>query len=406
MKVAIIGAGAAGCFCAIQMKRLHPDYDVNIFESASKPLLKVSVTGGGRCNVTNSFEHVPNLGFAYPRGERLIKRAFGMFDYKDTYKWFEDEGVPLVTQEDGCVFPKAQDAMAVVNMLVERMSELGVKQYYHQKVARIRKSEEGGYSVIFDSMDVPDFQADVVVVTTGGQPRPNGFRMLEDLNLEIVPPVPSLFTFNLPGSPVRDLMGTVVEKAGVSIVGTKFKAQGALLITHWGMSGPAVLRLSSYSAPYLAENDYKVNLSVNWLGDANENDVRGMITALASSNSQKNVANVHPSQIPSRLWDYLIRKIEIRENAKWGELGSKSINRLVNLLINDTYQVHGKGKFKDEFVTCGGVALKNISLNTLEAKEYPNLYFAGEILDVDAITGGFNLQAAWSMGYVVANSVR
>lgn len=229
--------------------------------------------------------------------------------------------------------------------------------------------------------------------------------MLDGLDLEIVPPVPSLFTFNLPGSPVRELMGTVVENAGTSLVGTKFKASGPLLITHWGMSGPAILKLSSYAARYLAENEYSATLSVNWFGDAGEQDVRDRITALSKDSPQKQILNTHPSELPSRLWNYLISKCGIREDARWAELGSKGMNRLVNTLINDEYQIRGKSRFKEEFVTCGGVALSNINLNTLESKTHPGLYFAGEVLDVDAITGGFNLQAAWSMGYTVARSI-
>lgn len=229
--------------------------------------------------------------------------------------------------------------------------------------------------------------------------------MLDGLDLEIVPPVPSLFTFNLPGSPVRELMGTVVENASASLVGTKFKASGPLLITHWGMSGPAILKLSSYAARYLAENEYSATLSVNWFGDAGEQDVRDRITALSKDSPQKQILNTHPSELPSRLWNYLISKCGIREDARWAELGSKGMNRLVNTLINDEYQIRGKSRFKEEFVTCGGVALSNINLNTLESKNHPGLYFAGEVLDVDAITGGFNLQSAWSMGYTVARSI-
>lgn len=247
--------------------------------------------------------------------------------------------------------------------------------------------------------------ADIVVVTTGGSPKLSGLGMLDGLDLEIVPPVPSLFTFNLPGSPVRELMGTVVENASASLVGTKFKASGPLLITHWGMSGPAILKLSSYAARYLAENEYFATLSVNWFGDAGEQDVRDRITALSKDSPQKQILNTHPSELPSRLWNYLISKCGIREDARWAELGSKGMNRLVNTLINDEYQIRGKSRFKEEFVTCGGVALSNINLNTLESKNHPCLYFAGEVLDVDAITGGFNLQAAWSMGYTVARSI-
>lgn len=443
MKVAIVGAGAAGCFCAIELKRRMPSASVEVFEAGTKALAKVAITGGGRCNLTNSFEGISSLSIAYPRGDKLMKRLFRSFDQRSTWQWFENEGVKLVLQEDHCVFPASQDAMEIVNTLQARMRQAGVTLHTKRKVTGIFPRPEGGYTIsvaelskvqslrqaqrpdslapesiisVPEPVEGPILQksqrldkhnclADIVVVTTGGSPKLSGLGMLDGLDLEIVPPVPSLFTFNLPGSPVRELMGTVVENASASLVGTKFKASGPLLITHWGMSGPAILKLSSYAARYLAENEYSATLSVNWFGDAGEQDVRDRITALSKDSPQKQILNTHPSELPSRLWNYLISKCGIREDARWAELGSKGMNRLVNTLINDEYQIRGKSRFKEEFVTCGGVALSNINLNTLESKNHPGLYFAGEVLDVDAITGGFNLQAAWSMGYTVARSI-
>ena len=443
MKIAIIGAGAAGCFCAVELKRRMPSASVDVFEAGAKALAKVAITGGGRCNLTNSFEGISSLSAAYPRGDKLMKRLFRTFDQKSAWQWFENEGVKLVLQEDHCVFPASQDAMEIVNTLLARMRQAGVTLHTKRKVTGIFPRPEGGYTIsvaelskvqslrqaqrpdslapesiisVPEPVEGPILQksqrldkhnclADIVVVTTGGSPKLSGLGMLDGLDLEIVPPVPSLFTFNLPDSPVRELMGTVVENAGTSLVGTKFNAAGPLLITHWGMSGPAILKLSSYAARYLAENEYSATLSVNWFGDAGEQDVRDRITALSKDSPQKQILNTHPSELPSRLWNYLISKCGIREDARWAELGSKGMNRLVNTLINDEYQIRGKSRFKEEFVTCGGVALSNINLNTLESKTHPGLYFAGEVLDVDAITGGFNLQAAWSMGYTVARSI-
>lgn len=443
MKIAIIGAGAAGCFCAIELKRRMPSASVEVFEAGTTALAKVAISGGGRCNLTNSFEGISSLSIAYPRGDKLMKRLFRSFDQRSTWQWFENEGVKLVLQEDHCVFPASQDAMEIVNTLLARMRQAGVTLHTKRKVTGIFPRPEGGYTISVaelskvqslrqaqrpdslapesiisapEPVEGPILQksqrldkynclADIVVVTTGGSPKLSGLGMLDGLDLEIVPPVPSLFTFNLPGSPVRELMGTVVENASASLVGTKFKASGPLLITHWGMSGPAILKLSSYAARYLAENEYSATLSVNWFGDAGEQDVRDRITALSKDSPQKQILNTHPSELPSRLWNYLISKCGIREDARWAELGSKGMNRLVNTLINDEYQIRGKSRFKEEFVTCGGVALSNINLNTLESKNHPGLYFAGEVLDVDAITGGFNLQAAWSMGYTVARSI-
>mgnify|MGYP000520274722 CR=1 FL=1 len=436
MKIAIIGAGAAGCFCAVELKRRMPSASVEVFEAGAKALAKVAITGGGRCNLTNSFEGISSLSAAYPRGDKLMKRLFRTFDQKSAWQWFENEGVKLVLQEDHCVFPASQDAMEIVNTLLARMRQAGVTLHTKRKVTGIFPRPDGGYTLSVSELSkvqslrhaqlprgsVPElvegpmpqkyqrrddrnFQADIVVVTTGGSPELSGLGMLDGLELEIVPPVPSLFTLNLPGSPVRELMGTVVDNANASLVGTKLKAAGPLLITHWGMSGPAILKLSSYAARYLAENEYSATLSVNWFGGLGEQDVRDRILSLSKDNPQKQILNSHPSELPSRLWAYMITKAGIREDTRWAELGSKGMNRLVNTLINDEYQIRGKSRFKEEFVTCGGVALSNINLNTLESKTHPGLYFAGEVLDVDAITGGFNLQAAWSMGYTVARSI-
>ena len=390
MRVAIIGAGAAGCFCAIELKRRRPYAVVDVYEAGREPLAKVAITGGGRCNLTNSFAAINSLKEAYPRGDKLLRRVFSSFDNKSTWDWFENEGVKLVLQDDECVFPVSQDAMQIVNLLLTRMRQLGVNIHTKHKI---------------DSVKTLMDEYDSVVVTTGGCSRQDGFKMFEGLDLELVPPVPSLFTFNLPSSPVRDLMGTVVENAQVSLAGTKFKASGPLLITHWGMSGPAVLKLSSYAARHLAEARYEATLLVNWFGGEDLDSVRSYIQKSAVKNPLKQVVNSHPDHIPSRLWTYLITKSKIREDARWAELGQKGLNRLAETLTNDSYHIKGQSRFKEEFVTCGGVALTNINNKTLECVKHPGLYFAGEVLDIDGITGGFNLQAAWSTGYLVAESI-
>ena len=386
MKTAIIGAGAAGCFCAIQLKRRRPDATVDIFEAGRRPLAKVAVTGGGRCNLTNSFEGIRDLREAYPRGDKLMRKVFGVFDHEDTWRWFENEGVKLTLQDDHCVFPTSQDAMEIVRLLMARMRQVGVIIRTSSRVSSVKALME---------------EYDNVVVTTGG------YRsgLFEGLDLEIVPPVPSLFTFNLPGSPVRELMGTVVENASTSLAGTRFSASGPLLITHWGMSGPAILKLSSYAARYLADNGYDATLLVNWTGGDDAGTIRDKLSEMASRHPQRQVANTHPETIPSRLWTYLVSKSKIREDARWAETGSKGLNRLAETLTNDSYHIKGQSRFKEEFVTCGGVALSNINNKTLECVKHPGLYFAGEVLDVDAITGGFNLQAAWSTGYLAAESI-
>lgn len=406
MNVAIIGAGAAGCFAAIQIKRNNPKVNVTVYEAGIKPLIKVAVTGGGRCNLTNSFDGIRSLEEAYPRGARLLKRLFRTFDYKDVYQWFESEGVSLTTQDDECVFPVSQDAMEIVNTLVRLMRSLGVKLITRHRVAAIgHEAEDGEYLLTFSHGDVA--KADVVVVTAGGSPQVRGLEMYEKLGLDIVSPVPSLFSLNLEKNhPMMALMGTVVNDVQARLVGTKLSAFGPLLITHWGVSGPAILKLSSYAARILAENDYKAQVAINWFGQANEAEVTSIITEIAEQNQKKLVSSVWPERFNNRMWCYLIDACGLRQDMRWGELGKKGLNKMVALLTNHTLNIVGKNKYKEEFVTCGGVALSNVNSSTLESKKHPHLYFAGEILDVDAITGGFNLQAAWTMGYVVAEQFK
>lgn len=384
-KVAIIGAGAAGCFCAATLRELAPELPVTLFEAASKPLAKVAITGGGRCNLTNSFEGIRSLSEAYPRGERIMKRALQAFSQEDTLRWFEGRGVPCVLQPDHCWFPQSQDAMDIVRCLLNAAKGADIR--LDTKVTSIQRSCVNGEAF------------DFIVVTTGGAPK--GLPFLEGLGLELVPPVPSLFTFTVPDPALRSLMGLVVE-ASIGLAGTSFKAEGALLITDWGLSGPATLKLSSYAARHLAEKGYKGNIWVNWL-NANENAVREQLQETASRNPQKQVSTTHLLQ--ARLWSHLLAKAGLRPDIRWAELGSKGLNRLVAILTADSYLLSGKSKFREEFVTAGGVALSNINPNTLECKQHPGLYFAGEVLDIDAITGGFNLQAAWSTGYVCAQSI-
>lgn len=393
-RIAIIGAGAAGCFCALLLKRQRPDLDVDLYEAGPKALAKVAITGGGRCNLTNSFAEIRSLKEAYPRGEQLVKRAFCQFDNETTMQWWEQEGVRLITQEDQCVFPKSQDAMQIVHTLLHGLERAGVRLHLNHKVVKINPN----YCIQF--ADGKSVMADKVVVTTGGSPKMEGLSFLSSLNLKLEQPVPSLFSFNIQG--MSPLMGIVVDPVTVGLAGTKFRSTGALLITHWGMSGPAVLKLSSHAARHLAECGYKAQLLVNWLDDATEEETRQRIDAMQKEQGGKQVGNTHLPELSSRLWQALIERAGIRSDQRWSEVGRKQMNRLVAVLTADVYAVEGQSRHKEEFVTCGGVSLSNLNLNTLEVKQYPGLYLAGEVLDVDAITGGFNLQAAWSMGYVVA----
>ncbi len=400
-RVAIIGAGAAGCFCAVQLRRMAPELAVTLFEAGAKPMAKLAITGGGRCNLTNSFQGIRSLGEAYPRGERVLQRALKAFSEEDTVRWFEAEGIPLVLQPDHCWFPRSQNALDIVRCLERGMR--GAELRLRTPVRRIEMADQVGHDEA--SYPAPTGYLvngepfDYVVVTTGGATK--GLQFLEGLGLEMISPVPSLFTFTVPDPALRSLMGLVTE-ASVGLAGTSFKAHGPLLITDWGLSGPATLKLSAYAARYLAEQGYKGTVVINWL-NANENAVREQHREMAAENPQKLLSSVHPVQ--QRLWEHLLQRAGLRKDLRWAELGSKGLNRLTATLTADSYPLSGKSKFRDEFVTAGGVALSNINLSTLESKQHPGLYFAGEVLDIDAITGGFNLQAAWSTGYVCALNI-
>lgn len=399
MIIAIIGGGAAGFFAAIRAKEVNPHAEVIIFEKAHKVLAKVSVTGGGRCNLTNSFASVTDLKQVYPRGNKLMRRLFCRFNYEDTCRWFQKRGVELVTQDDNCVFPRSQSAMTIVNCLMHEAMRLGVLIRTGHKLQSLKKKENGDLQLFFEAVnEVVDVQR--VVLTTGGDNTSSFYTVLSDLGHSIVTPIPSLFTFNIPDISLRALMGTVVDGAGVSIVGEHFRCNGPLLITHWGMSGPAILRLSSYAARWINERQYCFSLSVNWAGLKNVSNVVQELGFISSAHSAKRVCNVRLEGIPQRLWLYLLQRAGVASERRWGDLGRKGINKLTEVITNDIYIVKGKSTWREEFVTCGGVSLKSIHPNTLESKCLNGLFFAGEVTDVDAVTGGFNLQAAWTMGYV------
>ncbi|MBR2291319.1 MAG: NAD(P)/FAD-dependent oxidoreductase [Prevotella sp.] len=389
MRTAIIGGGAAGFFLAINLKELCPEMEVTILERSKRVLAKVEISGGGRCNCTNSFAEVRDLSAVYPRGHRLMKRLMKGFSQRDAYAWFERHGVRLTTQEDLCVFPASQDAHTIINCF---LAEARRHQIEIRTECRVESLDE-----------LADF--DFIAVTTGGSPKPEGLRWLSDLGHEIASPVPSLFTFRIDDERLHNLMGTVVEEATAYIPGTNFRASGPLLITHWGMSGPAILKLSSYAARHLAEHDYRQPLAVNWLS-RNDEAIKQELSRLSIEGGKKLLASLRPFDLPTRLWTYLLDKSPgQRAQSPWLSLNQKEINRLTNTLVNDTYEIAGRAAFKDEFVTCGGIALDAVNPTTLESRHVPHLYFAGEVLDIDGVTGGFNFQAAWTTAYTVAQAI-
>ena len=389
-KTAIIGGGAAGFFLAVNLKEMMPEMEVTIFERSHRVLAKVEISGGGRCNCTNSFAQVTDLSQVYPRGHRLLKRLFNVFNHEDAYRWFEQHGVPLVTQDDECVFPQAQDAHAIINCFLSLARRHHINIYTGRKIQSLD--------------DVRDF--DYVVVTTGGSPKGEGLRWLADLGHEIESPVPSLFTFSVNDAKLKALQGIVVKDTTVHIPGTKLRAEGPLLITHWGVSGPAILKLSSYAARHLAEQNYQAPLSINWV-HLNETEAQTAIFEMTISQAPKQLSTYNPFGLQQRLWIYLLEKaLGNRSTIRCQELNKKDVNRLANVLVNDAYQIAGRAVFKDEFVTCGGISLKAVDSNTLESRHVPHLYFAGEVLDIDGITGGFNFQAAWTTAYTVASAIK
>lgn len=390
MKSAIIGGGAAGFFLAINLKEMCPKMEVSIFEKSKHVLSKVKISGGGRCNCTNSFAEVRDLSGVYPRGHRLMKRLMKGFSQEDAYEWFERHGVRLMTQDDHCVFPLSQDSHTIINCFLAEARRHGVEIRMESRI---------------DSLEqLSDY--DFIAVTTGGSPKAEGLQWLADKGHEIVSPVPSLFTFQITDEALHALMGTVVEDVMTMIPGTKLRAEGPLLITHWGMSGPSILKLSSYGARLLAESGYQTTLAVNWT-KRRDTEVMVILDEMMIRCPQKQMKTVPPCGLSSRLWTYLVEKcLGERSNARWGSLNKKEINRLANLLSGgDSYQITGRATFKDEFVTCGGIALSAVNPSTLESRHVPRLYFAGEVLDIDGITGGFNFQAAWTTAYTVACAI-
>ena len=399
MNIAIIGGGAAGFFSAINAKENYPDANVVIFEKSQKTLSKVKISGGGRCNVTNGTSSINELHKAYPRGGKKLKKIFTEFGTLDTINWFESRGVPLYTQDDSRVFPKSNNSQSIIDCLFNEINKLGISLKLGVGILEI-KQEENQLKLFFKDEGVEPQLFDKVIVATGGSPRKEGLMWLEKLGHNIEPPVPSLFTFNMPNETITKLMGLVAEPTLVSIQGTKLKSTGPLLVTHWGMSGPAILKLSAFGARILKEKNYDFNVQVNWINEPNNNKIIDEINEIIKSHPKKLISNIKPYNLPERLWNYITEKSELPSNKIWGELGNKGTNKLVSLLSNDIYRVKGKTTFKEEFVTCGGISLDSISLKSMESKACKNLYFSGEVLDIDAITGGYNFQAAWTTGFI------
>ena len=401
MKVAIVGGGAAGFFAAFSVKDHHPESQVTIFEKSDKLLSKVKISGGGRCNVTHACFQVSQLSKFYPRGAKQLKKAFSIFQPKDTVAWFRARGIYLKTESDGRMFPVTDDSQTIIDCFLH---EAQLKKIEIVKQSRVNElyPEKSGFSLVFNESKE---HFDKVIIASGGSPKAQGFEWLKNIGHAIINPIPSLFTFNMPEEPVKDLMGLVVENATARIQGTKLQYTGPILITHWGMSGPAILKLSAWGARLLYDHNYKFNVQMNWLSVKSENEVHDMINAKMDRIHKKKMANANPFGLPNRMWLFLLEKVQINSDSPWMELSKKNRNKLVNVLLNDVYAVSGKTTFKEEFVTCGGISLLDVDMKSMQSRICSDLYFAGEVLDIDGITGGFNFQAAWTTGYIAGKLI-
>lgn len=402
VKVVVIGGGAAGFFAAIQCAQANPSAEVLILEKSSKLLAKVKVSGGGRCNVTHACFDLKQLSLAYPRGEKQLKSAFSRFMTNDTVNWFETHGVKLKTEEDGRMFPKTDDSQTIIDCLMKEAKKLKIEIRTETEVKSVRNNFYGGFEVMLGNGQT--LEAAKVIVATGGSPKEEGLHWLKQLGHTIEEPVPSLFTFNIPDKVLHELSGIAVNPAKVKIVDSRYELNGPILITHWGLSGPVVLKLSAFAARYLAEKNYEFTVKVSWLNEKKEDVARMELMNLKAANPAKQMNHLFPYILPKRLLDYLFIKAEVDPKKPWAEISKDDINRLIQNLLYDTYTVTGKTLFKEEFVTCGGVSLDDVNFKNMESKRIKGLFFAGEVLDIDAITGGFNFQAAWTTGYIAGNA--
>ncbi len=401
-KLLIIGGGAAGFFCAVNAAEHAPGLQVVILEKSGKLLSKVKISGGGRCNVTHNCESPTDLLEAYPRGKSLLKKAFRQFFTTDTVDWFAQRGVQLKTEADGRMFPDTDNSQTVIDCLMKRVQELGIRI---QLFAEPEQLYFDGKRWQIELRSGDKLEADFVCIASGGYPKSSGYDWIRKLGHTITAPVPSLFTFNMPDDPITALQGITVPHAVAGIRGIKQISQGPLLITHWGMSGPAILKLSALAARELAEKHWNFTAVINWLPEYHEQSLKEKLQELRFSLAGKLMENQCPLGLPLRLWNHLLREAGIPGHTRWSDMTAKAQNLLVKCCCNHEYAVKGKTTFKEEFVTAGGVSLDEIDSNTLESKKAPGVYFAGEVLDADGITGGYNFQQAWTTGYLAAKAI-
>jgi predicted Rossmann fold flavoprotein len=402
-KIAVIGGGAAGFFAGVNTARRNPEMAVTIFERSREVMSKVRISGGGRCNVTHHCFDPETLARAYPRGGRELRWAFEQFQAKDTVQWFEDRGIELKTEIDGRMFPITDDSATIINCLKQEARKHNVDVNTRTRIEAVIPTSDDGYELAIRGDDPQTF--DAVVIATGGSSRKKTYQWLTKLGHSIVDPVSSLFTFNFKEPIFEDLSGISVQNCSVTIEGTSFQHEGPILITHWGLSGPAVLKTSAWAARYLYEQNYRFHIKVNWLHPKNTNDVRAELNSLREKNAKKIVRKQDQFELPNRLWRRFLELSKINAKKRWAELSNQDIHELSTNITAGTYEIEGKTTYKEEFVTSGGIPLDEVNMGTMESQQSPNIYFAGEVLNIDGITGGYNFQSAWTTGWIAAQNI-
>ena len=400
IKAAIIGGGAAGFFGAISLAESVKECEITIFEKSDSVLSKVKISGGGRCNVTNSCFDIKQLVKNYPRGEKELISVFHKFNIADTAKWFESKGIKLKTETDQRVFPVSDNSQTIIDCLMKQVEEQNIEIKLNCAVASIKKNNDE-FEIVFANEE--KYLCNKILVATGGSPKQESYKWLEDIGHKIIKPVPSLFSFTLKPHLLQGLEGVSVENAELKIFNHKFT--GPVLITHMGLSGPAIIKLSSFAARDLSECDYKADLKINWIPRHNTESIFESLKKIRSHDKDKTVSSSGYFSLPYRLWCRLIELAKIFEDKRWQEISNDKLRILSEVIVNGTYKITGKSPFKEEFVTCGGVSLKDVDFKTMESKKCKGVYFAGEVLDIDGLTGGFNFQSAWSTGYIAGKAI-
>ena len=398
----VIGGGAAGFFCAVNAARMNPSLKVTLLEKSGKLLSKVKISGGGRCNVTHNCFDIAEMSKRYPRGQHFVKKAFHCFFTTDTIQWFEDRGVKIKAEKDGRMFPVSDSSQTIIDCLLQEADTFGVTIKMNSEVKSVRQNA-GKFEIQLAGSRL--MIADYLTIACGGYPKTSMFDWIKNTGHSIEEPVPSLFTFNMPAHPITKLMGVSTEKTVIKISGTKLKEEGPLLITHWGLSGPVVLRLSAWGARELAMNNWQFTIHVNWLPHYTEQTLREKIQRYRNESASQRIYNKNPFGLVQRLWEFLLGQSGVNEETRWADLPAKEQNKLIKNLCDAEYAIKGKTTFKEEFVTAGGIKLNEVDANTMMSKKMNNLFFAGEILDVDGITGGFNFQHAWTSGFIAAKQI-